>query len=70
MEINGKKLITPDDPFPDDLSTLDDVVLEVLYARVRRELDAEQLEGDPRVETEDRLNDLTVELDRREQEPQ
>ncbi|MHA7294368.1 hypothetical protein [Arthrobacter sp. HLT1-21] len=66
MDLNGKKLITPNDPFPENLNALDDTTLEVLYARVRRELDAEQLDCDPQLETEDRLEELRAELDRRE----
>lgn len=66
MELNGKKIITPEDPFPEDLTPLDDTTVEVLYARVHRELDAEYLASDPQLETEVRFEDLKAEIDRRE----
>lgn len=65
-KLNSKRMLGFDDPFPKDLTTLDDTTLEVLYARVRRAQDCEYLAVNPQLETEIRLEDLTGELKRRE----
>lgn len=65
METNHK--ISPEDPFPEDLTVLDDTQVEVLNSRVHRELEAEYAEGFPEPETEARLEEVNLELNRREQ---
>ena len=55
METNHK--ISPEDPFPEDLTVLDDVEVEVLNSRIHRELEAEYAEGLPEPETEARLEE-------------
>lgn len=66
METNHR--ISPEDPFPDDLTVLDDTAVEVLNSRVHRELEAEYAEGFPDPETEARLEEVNLELNRREQQ--
>lgn len=66
METNHK--ISPEDPFPEDLTVLDDIAVEVLNSRVHRELEAEYAQGLPEPETEARLEEINLELNRREQE--
>lgn len=68
MSANHK--IAPEDPFPEDLTALDDTEVEVLNSRIHRELDAEYAEGLPEPETEARLEEVNLELSRREQEQQ
>lgn len=63
MSYNSK--IDPTEPFPEDLSTLDDCALHVLNSKVHRELDAEYLHGGAEMETEFRRDELTEELNRR-----
>lgn len=60
--------IHPTESFPADLRDLDDSALHVLNSKVLRELDAEYLYGGPEPETEFRREELTEELDRRENE--
>lgn len=66
METNHK--ISPEEPFPEDLTTLNDTELEVLNSRIHRELEAEYAGGLPDPETEARLEEVNLELNRREQE--
>ncbi|NOJ59770.1 hypothetical protein [Arthrobacter sp. 260] len=59
--------LLPEDPFPEDLSELEKVEVEVLNSRVHRELDAEYFEDDgPQPATQDRLEEIQEELDRRD----
>ncbi|WP_299168498.1 hypothetical protein [uncultured Arthrobacter sp.] len=59
--------IHPGDPFPEDLTTLDETAIEVLNSRVHRALDAEYLSLDgPNPETTFRQEEVTIELDRRD----
>lgn len=58
--------LTPEEPFPSDLTVLEDFELELLNSRLHRELDVEYLEVDPQAETESRLAEVNQELDRRE----
>lgn len=64
MDHNSR--ITPEELFPADLTILDDIEVEVLNSKVRRELDAEYLDSNPEPETEGRLEELTTELNRRD----
>ncbi|MHA7154668.1 hypothetical protein [Arthrobacter sp. TMN-50] len=60
---------SPDQPFPADLTQLESTEVELLNSRIHRELDSEYVRyGLPDPETEGRLEELTEELDRREQE--
>lgn len=60
---------SPDQPFPEDLTQLESIEVELLNSRIHRELDSEYVRyGTPDPETEGRLEELTEELDRREQE--
>jgi hypothetical protein len=59
--------ITPDEPFPEDLGTLEQPEIEVLNSKLHRELDHEYVhEGGPSPETESRLEDVSEELDFRD----
>ncbi|GAA1109344.1 hypothetical protein [Arthrobacter flavus] len=59
--------LAPDEPFPDDLTTLESSEVMILNSRIHRELDAEYVRyGLPDPETEGRLEEITEELDRRE----
>lgn len=58
--------LSPDEPFPTDLTTVQDTELEVLNSRRHRELDSEYLQGDPQMETETRLAEVNEELDVRD----
>jgi hypothetical protein len=58
--------LTPDEPFPEDLTVVQDRELEVLNSRLHRELDAEYLQGDPQTETEVRLAEVNEELNVRD----
>ena len=61
--------LTPEEPFPEDLTGLRDEAVEVLHSKVHREIDAEYDElGELVPETEFRLEELTEELDRRDDE--
>ncbi|NOJ60508.1 hypothetical protein [Arthrobacter sp. 260] len=67
--MNDTTRLTPDQPFPEDLTQLENIEVEVLNSRIHRELDAEYVRyGLPDPETEGRLEELTEELDRREHE--
>lgn len=57
--------ITPDDPFPFDLTTLRRAEVEVLNSKLHRQLDVEYLAGGPDPETAARYEEVTAELDRR-----
>ncbi|MHA7275585.1 hypothetical protein [Arthrobacter sp. HLT1-21] len=60
---------SPDQPFPEDLTQLESTEVELLNSRIHRELDFEYVRyGMPDPETEGRLEELTEELDRREQQ--
>ncbi|MHA7292635.1 hypothetical protein [Arthrobacter sp. HLT1-21] len=65
--MNQSSRLLPEDPFPDDLRDLGKNQVEVLNSRVHRELDAEIFEADgPQPATQDRLEALRGELDRRD----
>ncbi|WP_323959724.1 hypothetical protein GC088_14505 [Arthrobacter sp. JZ12] len=66
MESNHK--ISPEEPFPEDLTALNDTEVEILNSRIHRELEAEYADGLPDPETEARLEEVNLELNRREQE--
>ncbi len=58
--------LTPAEPFPEDLTALDDIEVQVLHSRVQRQLDYEyayEFEADP--ETEFRHAELSEEFRRR-----
>jgi hypothetical protein len=59
--------LTPEEPFPEDLTVVGARELEVLNSRLHRELDAEYLQGDPQTETEARLAEINEELNVRDQ---
>jgi septation ring formation regulator EzrA len=62
-----KSRLTPEQPFPEDLTELKDEHVEVLNSKIHREVDAEYDElGEVLPETEFRLEELTEELDRRD----
>lgn len=59
--------LSPTDSFPEDLSSLEDVELQVLHSRVQRQVDYEyghEFELNP--ETEFRAADVAEEFERRE----
>lgn len=59
--------LAPDEAFPDDLTQLESSEVMILNSRIHRELDAEYVRyGLPDPETEGRLEEITEELDRRE----
>jgi septation ring formation regulator EzrA len=61
--------LTPEESFPEDLTALRDEAVEVLHSKIHREIDAEYDElGELVPETEFRLEELTEELDRRDDE--
>ncbi len=63
--------LTPSDDFPEDLTTLELPEVEVLNSKIHRELDDEYAhDGEPSMETEIRHEELTEELDRRDQRPE
>ncbi|MHA7263567.1 hypothetical protein ACX80W_10240 [Arthrobacter sp. TMN-37] len=65
----NKSRLTPEEPFPEDLTELKDESVEVLHSKIHREIDAEYDElGELVPETEFRLEELTEELDRRDDE--
>jgi hypothetical protein len=65
----NKSRLTPEEPFPEDLTQLRDESVEILHSKVHREIDAEYNElGEVVPETEFRLEELTEELDRRDEE--
>lgn len=59
--------LTPSEPFPQDLTSLDLSVVEVLNSKIERELTHEYVhDGGPDPETEFRHEEVTEELDRRD----
>ncbi|WP_233091291.1 hypothetical protein [Arthrobacter sp. MSA 4-2] len=65
----NKSRLTPEEPFPEDLTELRDESVEVLHSKIHREIDAEYDElGELVPETEFRLEELTEELDRRDED--
>ncbi|TKV29210.1 hypothetical protein FDK12_06110 [Arthrobacter sp. NamB2] len=63
--------LTPSEDFPEDLTALALPEVEVLNSRIHRELDYEYAnDGEPSMETEIRHEELTEELDRRDQQPE
>lgn len=63
--------LTPSEDFPGDLTELELPEVEVLNSRIHRELDYEYAHnGEPSLETEIRHEELTEELDRRDQQPE
>ncbi|MHA7276319.1 hypothetical protein [Arthrobacter sp. HLT1-21] len=61
--------LAPDEPFPADLTALDQTEVEVLNSRTHRQLDTEYLRDlEPNPETSARLDEVTEELDRRDAE--
>lgn len=62
-----KRLLTPSDPFPADLSKLTDTRLHILHSQVVRQLELEYLQqGIPETETEFRCEELRNELEARD----
>jgi hypothetical protein len=62
--------LTPSDDFPEDLTALELPEVEVLNSKIHRELDYEYAhDGEATTETEIRHEELTEELDRRDQQP-
>lgn len=62
--------ITPDEPFPEDLSRLKDHDVEVLNSKVHREIDYEIVtDGEVEAETAFRNDELSEELDGRDVGP-
>ena len=65
--MGDKSRIAPTDSFPEDLTDLRLDTVEVLNSKVHRQLDKEYVEeGLPHPETDARHEDLTEELDRRD----
>lgn len=65
--MSDKLHLTPDDAFPEDLSTVPDKDLQVLDSQVQRQMDYEYVaEGEPNPETEFRHYDLDAEFDERD----
>jgi hypothetical protein len=65
--MSEKLHLTPEDDFPEDLSTLPDQALQVLDSQVQRQLDYEYIaEGEPNPETEFRRDDLNEEFEERD----
>lgn len=58
--------LPPEEAFPEDLAILDDTELEVLNSRLHRELDEEYAHVNPQLETVARLEEVNLELNRRE----
>lgn len=59
--------LTPDDDFPEDLSTVANKDLQVLDSQVQRQLDHEYVaDGEPNPETEFRHYDLDEEFSERD----
>lgn len=59
--------LTPSEPFPEDLTSLDLPEVEVLNSKIERELSHEYMhDGEPDPETEFRHEEVTEELDRRD----
>jgi hypothetical protein len=65
--MSEKLHLTPEDDFPEDLSTLPDEALQILDSQVQRQLDYEYVsEGEPNPETEFRRDDLNEEFEERD----
>jgi hypothetical protein len=63
--------LSPAENFPEDLTSLDLPEVEALNSKIHRELDYEyEHDGEPSLETEIRHEELTEELDRRDQKPE
>ncbi|MFJ6278773.1 hypothetical protein SAMN04488693_10346 [Arthrobacter subterraneus] len=63
----GKSRIKPEDPFPENLNSLEDDQVEVLNSKVHRQLEVEYVEaGSPDPETEHRQEEVNEELDDRD----
>ncbi|MCC9197283.1 hypothetical protein QNO08_16725 [Arthrobacter sp. zg-Y820] len=63
-----KTMLTPDDPYPEDLQDLELSDVEILNSKVHRERDVEILrDGEIHPETEFRHEELVQELDRRDE---
>jgi hypothetical protein len=61
--------LTPSESFPEDLTALDLPEVEVLNSKIHREVDYEYAhDGELSLETETRHEELTEELDRRDQQ--
>ena len=59
--------LTPQDDFPEDLSQIADLELQVLDSQIQRQLDYEYVvEGEPHPETEFRHYDLDEEFSERD----
>lgn len=59
--------LTPSEPFPEDLTSLDLPEIEVLNSKIQRELSHEYVHnGEPDPETEFRHEEVAEELDRRD----
>ncbi|HEX2247483.1 MAG TPA: hypothetical protein VHH13_08035 [Arthrobacter sp.] len=62
-----KRLLPPEEGFPQDLSKVSDPELEILNSRILRQVEREYLQlGSPDPETEFRSDELRVELDARD----
>jgi hypothetical protein len=65
-EVTAKSYLSPEDPFPAELKDLPDTRLHILNSLVHRQVEREYLDsGGLNPETEFRLDELRVELDRR-----
>ncbi|ALV42134.1 hypothetical protein AU252_14040 [Pseudarthrobacter sulfonivorans] len=65
--MSEKLHLTPEDEFPEDLSSIPDKELQVLDSQVQRQLDYEYVaEGEPNPETEFRHLDLDEEFQERD----
>jgi hypothetical protein len=65
--VTTKSYLSPEDPFPADVQALPDARLHVLNSLLHRQLAREYVEAcGPNPETEFRLEELRIELDRRE----
>jgi hypothetical protein len=63
--------LTPSEDFPEDLTALELPEVEILNSRIHRELDYEYAhDGAVSTETEFRHEEVTEELDRRDQQPE
>ncbi len=62
-----KRLLPPEEGFPQDLSKVPDTELEILNSRILRQVEREYLQlGLPDPETEFRSEELRIELDARD----
>ncbi|MHA7274816.1 hypothetical protein ACX80Z_15480 [Arthrobacter sp. TMT4-20] len=68
-EPSAPSRLAPEEQFPEDLTDLDTLQVEVLNSRTGRQLDMEYVrDTEPDPETSTRLEELTEELDRRDQQ--